>query len=146
MRHGISGFDRSNTSFPVDQIGVFGSPNFHLESIGNLLSQLDRSKSVVTMGWPHISVKEVTMARPYGSMPTPRKLRRSLIRAYCTSTYRSQRRRRRSSKRSRSKKAKAYEHPGKQSSACRRGDRSVASSFMLLGGAATPVMGPWRRI
>src|SRR5262249_17244219 len=41
------------------------------------------------------------------SIPTPRRSRRSLIRAYCTSTYRSQRRLRRSSKRSRSKKAKA---------------------------------------
>ncbi len=79
---------------------------------------------------------------PCRSILTPRRSRRSLIRASCTSTYQSPRRWRRSSKRSRSKKAKAYEHPRKQSSACRRGDRSVASSFMLLGGAAMPVMGP----
>src|SRR6266480_4626271 len=52
---------------------------------------------------------------PCRSIPTPRRSRRSLIRAYCTSTYQSQQRRRRSNKRSRSKKAKAYEDPGKQS-------------------------------
>ena len=49
------------------------------------------------------------------SIPTPRRSRRSLIRAYCTSTYQSQRRSRRSSKRSRSKKAKANEDLSKQS-------------------------------
>jgi hypothetical protein len=49
------------------------------------------------------------------SIPTPRRSRRSLIRAYCTSTYQSQRRSRRSSKRSRSKKAKANEALSTQS-------------------------------
>src|SRR5947208_13119215 len=55
-------------------------------------------------------VVERAMARsaersPCRSILTPRRSRRSLIRAYCTSTCQSQRRWRRSSKRSRSKKA-----------------------------------------
>src|SRR5207245_11339847 len=57
---------RSNTSFPVDQMGLFGSPIRSRINPHTCCHNSTAPKSVVTTGWPPISqLKEVTMARPY---------------------------------------------------------------------------------
>jgi HSP20 family molecular chaperone IbpA len=66
----------------------------------------DKDKSWHVM---ELSYGAFSRAIPCRSIPTPRRSRRSLIRAYCTSTYQSRRRRQRSSKRSRSRKPEALQ-------------------------------------